>query len=97
MKMKNIILLLFLFLLNQFIVGQSNHVKDTIYIDEFKNQSSKKLTLKKCKSDVFYCDVIAYDSLIAYHVYHKFIFGKIEKSKLKQYHSILKNRMNVEC
>ncbi len=95
MKMKNKILILLSFLSSQFIIGQSNFVKDTIYIDEFKKLSSKELTLKKCASNVFHCRLIAYDSIVAYHAYHKYIFGNIPAPKLKQYHSILKNRMNI--
>lgn len=61
--------------------SQSSVSKDTIYIDEFNKLSDKDLTLKKCKSDVFYCRVMQYDSLIAYHVKYKYRFGKMEKEE----------------
>ena len=95
MKMKHRILLLLLLLLCQFSIGQQNFVKDTLYLDEFKELSTKELIVKKCNSNVFHCRLIAYDSIVAYHAYHKYIFGNIPALKLKQYHSILKNKMNV--
>ena len=87
--MKKIILLLILtFLYRNFIFGQNIYVKDTIYIDESKSLIDKNLALKKCRSNVFYCEVIEYDSIIAYKVYYKYFFGKLNKEEYNQYISI---------
>ena len=76
--------------------AQKKGVKDTIYLDEYERQIEKDIALKKCKSNVYYCRVRGYDSLVVYSVYYKYFFGKLEKKEYKHYISVLNNKLKIK-
>lgn len=57
--------------------SQTNTAKDTLYLDENKNEISQAVFKKKCNAAVFNCQITESDSLTTQRIFYNFYFGKI--------------------